>query len=156
MGQRMPSAASRLKNRPPPVPKHGALAHSRQCVRTVAWLAAREGFMMAHQHISRGLARTGVVAWIGFALTGILACTGQGVTPAPATVIATPAYPAAHARETVRSGSSGVLDEAGQQLAQSQGYFAQEGVAIDFVKVDASTVFATLIAGQVDVQGLGL
>ncbi|MBV9328500.1 MAG: ABC transporter substrate-binding protein [Chloroflexi bacterium] len=57
---------------------------------------------------------------------------------------------------TVRSGSAGVMGEAGQQLAQAQGYFAQEGVAVNFVKVDASTVFTTLIAGQVDVQGLGL
>jgi len=48
------------------------------------------------------------------------------------------------------------MGEAGQQLAQAQGYFAQEGVAVNFVKVDASTVFTTLIAGQVDVQGLGL
>jgi NitT/TauT family transport system substrate-binding protein len=111
---------------------------------------------MGHQYISRRLARTGVLALIACALAGTLACTGQAVTPTPATVIAPTAYPAAQVLETVRSGSAGVMGEAGQQLAQSQGYFAQEEIAIDFVKVDASTVFTTLLAGQVDVQGLGL
>jgi NitT/TauT family transport system substrate-binding protein len=110
---------------------------------------------MAHQQMRRALARIEVRAFIIFALTGLLACSGQtGV--ALATVNAPTAYAAAQTLETVRSGSAGVVGESGQQLAQSQGYFADEGLAVDFVKVDASTVFTTLIAGQVDVQGLGL
>jgi NitT/TauT family transport system substrate-binding protein len=90
------------------------------------------------------------------AATGLAIAACSSGAPSPATPIAPTAYPVAQTQETVRSGSAGVLGEAGQQLAQSQGYFAQEGLAIDFVKVDASTVFTTLIAGQVDVQGLGL
>jgi NitT/TauT family transport system substrate-binding protein len=119
-------------------------------------VSTKEGVTMAYQYLSRGLARTGVLAWIIFALAAILACSGPAVTPAPVTAIAPTAYPATQTLETVRSGSAGALGEAGQQLAQSQGYFAQEGIAIDFFKVDASTVVTTLITGQVDVQGLGL
>jgi NitT/TauT family transport system substrate-binding protein len=90
------------------------------------------------------------------AATGLAIAACSSGAPSPATPIARTAYPVAQTQETVRSGSAGVLGESGQQLAQSKGYFAQEGLAIDFVKVDASTVFTTLIAGQVDVQGLGL
>ena len=112
--------------------------------------------MMAHQQISRGLARAGVLTSIALALAGIFACTGQPVTPAPATMIASTDYPAAQAQTTVRSGVAGALGEAGQQLAQSQGYFAQEGLTTEFVKVDPSAALTTLIAGQVDLSGFGL
>jgi len=56
----------------------------------------------------------------------------------------------------VRSGVVGALAESGQILAGAQGYFADEGVAIDFVKVDPSTAFTTLVAGQLDVVALGV
>ncbi len=111
---------------------------------------------MAHQQLGHRLTRTGVQAIIALALAGTLACAGQTVSPVPATVNAPTAHPAAQTPVTVRLGSSGALGQAGQQLAERQGYFAQEGLRIDFVKVDASTVFTTVIAGQVDVQGLGL
>jgi len=111
---------------------------------------------MIHQHVRRRVARPGALAAIACVLAGALACTAQPANPAATAVISPTAPPAAHALNTVRSGSAGVMGEAGQQLAQAQGYFAQEGVAVNFVKVDASTVFSTLIAGQVDVQGLGL
>jgi NitT/TauT family transport system substrate-binding protein len=108
---------------------------------------------MARHQISRGPVRAGVIV---FALAGILACSGPTVTPAPATAIAPTANPAPQGPLQVRAGVAGALGEAGQYLAQSQGYFAQEEVAIDFIKVDPSTVFTTLIAGQVDVAGLGI
>ena len=56
----------------------------------------------------------------------------------------------------VRAGVVGGPGEAGQYIAQSQGYFAQEGIAIDFTRVDPSTVFTALITGGVDVAGLGV
>jgi NitT/TauT family transport system substrate-binding protein len=56
----------------------------------------------------------------------------------------------------VRAGVVGGLGEAGQYLAQSQGYFSQQGLAIDFTKADPSTVFTALISGGVDVAGFGI
>jgi NitT/TauT family transport system substrate-binding protein len=55
----------------------------------------------------------------------------------------------------VRAGMFGVLGEAGELLAHSQGYFVQQDLAIEFVKVDASTVVTALTSGQIDVAGLG-
>jgi len=47
----------------------------------------------------------------------------------------------------------GGLGEAGQYLAQSEGYFAHEGLDIDFFKSDPAHLFTTMLTGGVDVFG---
>jgi NitT/TauT family transport system substrate-binding protein len=53
----------------------------------------------------------------------------------------------------VRSGLVGAIGEAGQWLAQSQGYFVQEGLAVDLSKSDPAGLFPALLSGDVDVIG---
>jgi ABC-type nitrate/sulfonate/bicarbonate transport system substrate-binding protein len=89
---------------------------------------------------------------------GLASCTAQvGTTPAPTTMLVTAAAtPGGPGPTLVRSSIAGTIGEAGQYLAQSQGYFAQEGLTVDFVKRDTTVAFAILIAGQIDVAGNGV
>src|SRR6202521_4378263 len=111
---------------------------------------------MAPQRIGRRLARTSMLAFVLLALAGAFASSGQATPLAHAKAIGRTAYNAAQTPDTVRVGVAGVISQSPLYLAQSQGYFAEEGVAVDFVSVEPSTVFPTLIAGQVDVVGLGM
>jgi NitT/TauT family transport system substrate-binding protein len=74
----------------------------------------------------------------------------------PTAVIFATVTPAGQEQTTVRAGVVGSIGEAGQYLAQSKGYFAQQGISADFVKVDPASVAAALTAGEVDVAGLGI
>ena len=112
-----------------------------------------ESSIMNHQYVRRGLARPGALAAIACVVAGALACTAQPAIPAATDVLSPTAAPTGHVLKTVRSGSAGVMGEAGQQLAQAQGYFAQEGVAVNFVKVDASTVFTTPLQARSTFRG---
>jgi NitT/TauT family transport system substrate-binding protein len=108
------------------------------------------------QQISRRLARTSMLAFVAVALAGAFASTGQAIPSAQAWAIGQTASRAAQTQRTVRVGVAGLVTQAGFYLAQSQGYFAEEGLAVEFVPVEPSTVFPTLIAGQIDVAGLGM
>ncbi len=110
---------------------------------------------MACQHISSGVARMCVLACSIMAIGGA-ACSGQAVAPTLVAVVAPTATPVAQGPMSVRAGRVGVLGEAGELLAQSQGYFAQQKLVIEVVNVDPSTVIATLTSGQIDVAGLGV
>jgi NitT/TauT family transport system substrate-binding protein len=112
---------------------------------------------MSNQHIGGDGARWAILA--SFVLTvGLAACNGQaGTTPKPTTARApTAAKPAGQAAITVRSSITGAVGEAGQYLAQSQGYFTTEGLAVEFVTRDTTIALATLITGQIDVAGNGV
>jgi len=115
----------------------------------------KEAFMMACQHISSSLARMCALA-SSILVFGGAACSGQAVAPTPVAVVAPNATPVAHEPMSVRAGKLGVLGEAGELLAHSQGYFAQQELTVEFVNVDPSTVVAALTSGQIDVAGLGV
>jgi NitT/TauT family transport system substrate-binding protein len=106
---------------------------------------------MPRMKISGFAVPTGFLASI--AAMGVAACSGQPAAEVPTAVVAPSATQAPIA---VRVGSGGALAEAGQRLAAAQGYFAEEGLAIDFVKVDPASALVPLMAGQIDVAGDGL
>jgi NitT/TauT family transport system substrate-binding protein len=111
---------------------------------------------MAYQHVSGPVQRASVLASIAVLVVGLGACTGVAPGPTATAMVSPTGTPAAQGLTTVRAGVVGSLGEAGQYLAQSQGYFSDEGLAIDFTRVDPSTVFTALLAGDVDVAGLGI
>src|SRR5712691_7907383 len=115
----------------------------------------KEAFMMACQYISSSVARLCVLA-CSILVFGGAACSGQAVAPTPVAVVAPTATPVARGPMSVRAGKLGVLGEAGELLAHSQGYFAQQELTIEFVNVDPSTVIAALTSGQIDIAGLGV
>jgi NitT/TauT family transport system substrate-binding protein len=108
---------------------------------------------MAHQKFKASLARASVHASLLVAL-GASACSG--LTPALAPTTSSATTPTAPAAITVRAGTGTGIGRAGQLLAQSDGYFAAEGLAIDSFNSDPSTTLAALLAGQIDVAGLGM
>ncbi len=112
--------------------------------------------MMACQHISPSVARRCALA-CSILVFGGAACSGQAVAPTPVAVVAPTVTPVAHGPMRVRASSVGVLGEAGEILADSQGYFVQQDLATEFVKIDvASNLVAALTSGQIDVAGLGV
>src|SRR6266852_2083534 len=123
--------------------------------RRLVWSAARRVFTMACQPISPSVARMCVLVCSILAIGGA-ACSGQAVAPTPVAVVAPTATPVAHGPMSVRAGKLGVLGEAGELLAHSQGYFTQQELTVEFVNVDPSTVVAALTSGQIDVAGLGV
>src|SRR6266851_4483797 len=96
------------------------------------------------------VSRNVALAWLlvcVLAATAFAACGRGSDTPTPTRAIA---GPLATEPATVRAGVVGALGEAGQYLAQSQGYFATQQLAVEFVRIDPSSVLIALIAGQVD------
>jgi NitT/TauT family transport system substrate-binding protein len=111
---------------------------------------------MAIQHASGPVQRAGVLASIAVLVGGLLACSGPAPIIRPTAMVSPTPTSAGQEPTTVRAGVVGGLGEAGQYLAQSQGYFSQEGLAIEFTRADPSTVLSALIAGGVDVAGFGI
>src|SRR5713101_6874738 len=105
---------------------------------------------MSNQHIRGECARWAILASLVLTV-GLAACNGQaGSTPKPTPARApTAAEPAGQAAITVRSSITGAVGEAGQYLAQSQGYFTTEGLAVEFVTRDTTIALATLFTGQI-------
>jgi NitT/TauT family transport system substrate-binding protein len=118
-------------------------------------LACGEKSTLVNQRTRGRMRCAGIFASIALLVVGLTACTGPAPIPTP-TAIVSPTGPAAAASTTVRAGVVGSLGEAGQYLAESQGYFRDEGLAIEFTKADPSTVFTALMAGGVDVAGFGI
>src|SRR5207253_10811602 len=85
--------------------------------------------------------RPRVLASTAFLVLGLVACSRSAPIPTPRAMISPTTVPASQELTTVRAGVIGGLGEAGQYLAQSQGYFSHEGVAIDFTRQDPSTAF---------------
>jgi NitT/TauT family transport system substrate-binding protein len=61
--------------------------------------------------------------------------------------------PRATATEVVRVGQLATIGEAGQFLADAQGYFAEQHLAIDVVRFSGAEGFPALLTGQVEVLG---
>jgi NitT/TauT family transport system substrate-binding protein len=106
-----------------------------------------------------------LVRWLcsGLVVLGVLACAPSPAPPAapspaaPAAPVATPAARAPDAPLTVRVGTTGALAEAGQYLALDRGYFAEEGLQIEYVPFDAAArMIPALGADQLDVGGGGV
>jgi NitT/TauT family transport system substrate-binding protein len=112
--------------------------------------------MAKSQRSSCATAGTRVLA--AFALVvAVAGCTTQAPTPTPTASATHAAIPAAQQMTTVHAASAtAAIGNAGQLLAQTQGYFAQEALLIDEVKTDPSTTLPALLAGQIDVGGLGM
>jgi ABC-type nitrate/sulfonate/bicarbonate transport system substrate-binding protein len=107
------------------------------------------------RHVDRGIALAGAMAGIALGI-GVAACDQQAAAPTAVAVVAPTATLSGQAPKTVRSHVTGAIGQAGQYLAESQGYFAQEGLTVDFVKGDPSTGFVSLLAGELDVSGNAL
>ena len=104
--------------------------------------------------ISVTIKHVGVLASIAVAV-GVAACTGQVVEPPAAAVEATGTL-GGQGLIQVRAGTGSGIGQAGQVLAQSEGYFTLEGLAIDTVNVDPSNSLAAVLDGEIDVAGLGM
>ncbi len=108
---------------------------------------------MADRIIDWGIARAGAIAGIALAI-GTLACAPPAATTAPVAAVSPTPTSAGQTVKRVRVSVAGALGQAGQYLAQSQGYFAQEGLSVDLVQGDPSNAFTALFAGEVDVSGI--
>jgi len=110
---------------------------------------------MTFRCISDHLVRASVLLSI-IAAVGLGACasppesSSQTPSQTPTASVANPA-PA-----TVRVATAGALGQAGQYLAQANGYFADEGLSDEFVNMDPDASLAGLISGEVDVAANGL
>lgn len=106
---------------------------------------------MAHRHVNRQVARAGALAFITLGI-GLAGCDPRSAALGGPSQQAA-ATPSGQAPKTVRSQVAGAIGQAGQFLAQSQGYFAEEGLTVELVKGDPSTGFVSLLAGDIDVSG---
>jgi len=104
--------------------------------------------------ISVTIKHVGVLASIALA-TGVAACTGQLAERTAAPQEATGPL-GSQGLIQVRAGTGSGIGAAGQVLAQSEGYFTLEGLAIDTVNVDPSNALAAVLDGEIDVAGLGM
>jgi hypothetical protein len=86
---------------------------------------------MAYQSIHAAAARAGVVVTIALAL-GVGACSAPVAVPTSIVTVAPTVVRAARGLTTVHAASATMaIGAAGQILAQTEGYFAEEGLAID-------------------------
>ena len=84
----------------------------------------------------------------------LLVATGCGLGSAtPPLSPLTPQAPGPPATEVVRVGQLATIGEAGQFLADAQGYFAEQGVAIEAERFAGAEAFPALLTGQIDVLG---
>lgn len=91
----------------------------------------------------------------------LVACQAPGTTPAASSTSAaaltspasTPraAPPAATGTSAVRVGVVGVVGEAGYYLAAAQGYFAQEGLAVELIPFEPNTSTPALATDKIDI-----
>ena len=107
---------------------------------------------MADRIIHWSVARASAITGIALAI-GTTACIPPAVPPTPAAVVSATPTSAGQTEIRVRSSVAGAIGQSGQYLAQSQGYFAQEGLSVDLVQGDPSNAFAALLAGEIDVMG---
>jgi len=107
-----------------------------------------------------GLGRVGIVVVVA----ALLACSPSASQPqaappsAPAGAPAAPAPPSAPAapaeRATLNISHSMITSSAGNYVAADRGYFAEEGIDVDFVRVMSGTeTMALVVSGQTDVGG---
>jgi ABC-type nitrate/sulfonate/bicarbonate transport system substrate-binding protein len=108
---------------------------------------------MTDRIVDWSVARAGAITGIVLAI-GIMACAPPRATTAPVAVVSPTAASAGQAEKRIRVSVAGALGQAGQYLAQSQGYFAQEGLSVDLVQGDPSNAFTALLAGELDVSGI--
>jgi ABC-type nitrate/sulfonate/bicarbonate transport system substrate-binding protein len=69
-------------------------------------------------------------------------------------LVAVGGQPASAADTPVHIGVIGILAEAGLYVAQERGYFAQEGLSVEFIKdLYGPNAFPALATGQIDAVG---